>query len=185
MCRQIVQDTDLTVIAHPHLDALARQTGETVHLVLLDQDQAVYVAKVEIAQLDPHVLAIGIRAPLHCTGVGKAILAFLPPDRQEDVLAHDLPRHTANTLTDPGALRAHLDLICRQGYAIDDEEHEDNVRCIAMPLRSSVGRVVGAISIAAVSFRVNVAMLHSWQPLLAQHVGQMNRELAHYFDTCC
>ncbi len=157
-------------------------TGETVHLVLLDQDQAVYVAKVESPNPIRMYSQIGNRAPLHCTGVGKAILAFLPSERQDLVLKGDLRRHTAHTLVDPDTLRAHLDQIRRQGYAIDNEEHEDNVRCIAMPLVSTGGQVAGAISIAAVSYRVDVPTLESWYPPLAEHVRQLNIELAHYLD---
>jgi IclR family KDG regulon transcriptional repressor len=182
---QLVQDTDLTAIAHPHLDFLASMTGETVHLVLLDHDQPVYVAKVESPNPIRMYSRIGHRAPLHCTGVGKAILAFLPKERQELVLKCGLPRYTANTITDPDALRAHLDQICRQGYAIDNGEHEENVRCIAMPLLSGAGKVVGAVSIAAVSYRVDLPTLESWQPLLVEQVHQLNTELAHYLDCYC
>jgi IclR family KDG regulon transcriptional repressor len=182
---QLIQGTDLAVIAHPHLEALAKTTGETVHLVLLDHDQAVYVAKVESPNPIRMYSQIGNRAPLHCTGVGKAILAFLPKERQNRVLNGDLPRYTGNTLTDPGQLRAHLDHIRRQGYAIDNGEHEDNVLCMAMPLLSSAGQVVGAVSIAAVSYRVDLPTLESWQPLLVEHVNQMSTELAHYLDCYC
>jgi IclR family KDG regulon transcriptional repressor len=182
---QLIQDTDFVMIAHPHLEVLARVTGETVHLVLLDHDQAVYVAKVESPNPIRMYSQIGNRAPLHCTGVGKAILAFLPKERQNAVLKGDLSRHTDNTLTDPGELRAELDHIRRQGYAIDNGEHEDNVLCIAMPLLSRAGQVVGAVSIAAVSYRVDLCTLESWQPLLLEHVNQMNTELAHYLDCYC
>jgi IclR family KDG regulon transcriptional repressor len=182
---QLIQDTDFVVIARPHLEVLAKVTGETVHLVLLDHDQAVYVAKVESPNPIRMYSQIGNRAPLHCTGVGKAILAFLPKERQNAVLKGDLAHYTDNTLTDPGALRAELDYIRRQGYAIDNGEHEDNVLCIAMPLQSRAGQVVGAVSIAAVSYRVDLPTLESWQPLLLEHVNQMNTELAHYLDGYC
>jgi IclR family KDG regulon transcriptional repressor len=182
---QLIQDTDLAVIARPHLETLAQMTGETVHLVLLDHDQAVYVAKVESPNPIRMYSQIGNRAPLHCTGVGKAILAFLPKERQNLVLKGDLPRYTDTTLTDPGELRAHLDHTRRQGYAIDNGEHEENVRCIAVPLLSSAGQVVGAVSVAAVSYRVDLSTLESWHPLLVEHVRQMNTELTHYLDCYC
>ena len=182
---QLIQDTDLVMIAHPHLEALAHLTGETVHLVLLDHDQAVYVAKVESPNPIRMYSQIGNRAPLHCTGVGKAILAFLPRERQNLVLNGDLPRYTDATLTDPGMLRAELDHIRRQGYAIDNGEHEENVRCIAVPLLSHAGQVVGAVSVAAVSYRVDIATVESWHPLLDEHVRQMNTEMAHYLDGYC
>jgi DNA-binding IclR family transcriptional regulator len=182
---QLIQATDFTVIAHPHLEFLAKMTGETVHLVLLNHDHAVYVAKVESPNPIRMYSQIGNRAPLHCTGVGKAILAFFPEERQNLVLNRDLTRYTANTLTDPGELRTHLDQIRCQGYAIDNGEHEENVRCIAMPLLKSAGQVVGAVSIAAVSYRVDLPTLESWQPRLAEHVRQLNTELAHCLDGYC
>jgi DNA-binding IclR family transcriptional regulator len=126
---------------------------------------------------------IGNRAPLHCTGVGKAVLAFLPEEQREALLnGGDLQRYTDNTLTDPDVLRAHLAQIRAQGFAIDNGEHEEHVRCIAAPLFARTGQVVGAISIAAVSYRVNLPTLLSWQPMLSERAHQLNAELAHYFD---
>ncbi len=182
---QLIQDTDLSVIAHPHLEFLANMIGETVHLVLLDHDHAVYVAKVESPNPIRMYSQIGNRAPLYCTGVGKAILAFMPKERQELVLSGKLQPYTAFTLTDPDELRTHLEQIRRQGYAIDNGEHEENVRCIAMPLLTSAGRVAGAVSIAAVSYRVDMPTLESWQPLLAEQVRQLNYELVHHLDYYC
>jgi len=182
---QLIQDTDLSVIAHPHLEFLANMIGETVHLVLLDQDHAVYVAKVESPNPIRMYSQIGNRAPLHCTGVGKAILAFMPTERQELVLNGELRPYTSHTLTDPYKLRAHLEQIRQQGYAVDNGEHEENVRCIAMPLLTSAGRVAGAVSIAAVSYRVDLPTLESWQPLLAERVHQLNAELVHHLDYYC
>lgn len=179
---ELIQSTGLTVIAHPHLEFLAKMTGETVHLVLLDHDQVVYVAKVESPNPIRMYSQIGHRAPLHCTGVGKAILAFMPEERQNLVLTGELRRYTATTLTDARTMRDHLQQIRRQGYAIDNGEHEDNVRCIAMPLLRSTGQVVGAVSIAAVSYRVDLPTLESWHPLLAERIRQLNTELAYYLD---
>jgi DNA-binding IclR family transcriptional regulator len=182
---RLIQDTDLTLIAHPHLEFLAKIFGETAHLVLLDHDHAVYVAKVESPNPIRMYSQIGNHAPLHCTGVGKAILAFMSKDRQELVLKGDLLQYTDHTLIDPDELRADLEQIHQRGYAIDNGEHEENVRCIAMPLLTSAGRVAGAVSIAAVSYRVDLPTLESWQPLLAEHVRQLNTELAYHLDYYC
>jgi DNA-binding IclR family transcriptional regulator len=182
LASKLIQDTDLTALARPHLEWLAKTTGETAHLVLLDHDSAVYVGKVESPNPIRMYSQIGHRAPLHCTGVGKAILAYLPDEQQAAALNGQVQRYTANTLTDPDALRAHLRQIRAQGYAIDNGEHEDNVRCIAAPLFARTGRVVGAVSIAAVSYRVDLPTLESWEPVLAESARQLNTELAHYFD---
>lgn len=180
---QLTQQASLGAIARPHLEYLAQTTGETAHLVLLDRDTAIYIEKVESPNPIRMYSQIGRRAPLHCTGVGKAILAFLSPERLEAILAnYKLTRHTPNTITDPHELRRHLAEIRERGYAIDDNEHEENVCCIAAPLFARNGQVVGAVSISAVSYRVNLDTLHSWWPLLREEVKQLNVELQHLLD---
>jgi DNA-binding IclR family transcriptional regulator len=183
LSNKLIEDTNLSIVARPHLEFLARASGETVHLVLLDQGSVVYIEKVESPNPIRMYSQIGNRAPLHCTGVGKAVLAFLPEKQREAFLNSDpLRRYTDHTLAQPDVLREHLVQIRAQGYAIDNGEHEEHVRCIAMPLFARNGQVVGAVSIAAVSYRVEVPTLLSWQPLLAERVRQLNMELAHYFD---
>ena len=179
----LIQQTNLHVVATPHLEELADLTGETVHLVLWDGEQAVYVEKVESPNPIRMYSNIGNRVPLHCTGVGKAILAHLPPEKLDAIVqSGPLPRFTGHTITDPQALRDHLAQIRQRGYAVDDGEHEEHVRCIAAPLFARNGRVVGAISIAAVSYRVDLDTLQSWWPSLKEHADQLNVELMHYFE---
>jgi DNA-binding IclR family transcriptional regulator len=178
----LMRYADLNAVARPHLQFLAKITDETVHLVLLDQNRAVYVEKVESPNPIRMYSQIGSRAPLHCTGVGKAILAFLPEERWDAELSDGLARYTDNTLTDPDQLRENLQQIRVQGYAIDNEEHEKYVRCIAVPLFAHTGQVVGAVSIAAVSYRVDLPTLESWQPMLSDRARQLNAEVMHFLD---
>jgi len=178
----LIRYADLTALSRPHLQFLAEITDETVHLVLLDREGAVYVEKVESPNPIRMCSQIGSRAPLHCTGVGKAILAFLPEERREAMLSGNLPRYTDHTVTDPDELREDLKQIRARGYAIDNEEHEKYVRCIAVPLFAHTGQVVGAVSIAAVSYRVDLPTLESWQPMLSERAHQLNAELMHFLD---
>ena len=183
LCTNMIRDTDLYVVAHPHLEELARFTGETVHLVLLDNGDAVYVDKVESPNAIRMYSKVGMRAPLHCTGVGKAILAQLPEEKLGLLIENgDLERYTDNTITDPVELHAHLGEIRERGFAVDDGEHEEQIRCIAAPLLARNSQVVGAMSIAAVSYRVDLPKLCSWWPRLRTHVDQLNTKLIHYFD---
>lgn len=180
---QLMEDASVAVVAHPHLSDIAEATGETVHLVLLDHDDAVYVAKVESPSPIRMYSKIGMRVPLHCTGVGKVILAHLPEERLRQLIDNGrLEQFTENTITDPAALRRHLAEIRRLGYAIDDGEHEEPVRCIAAPLFARDRQVVGAMSIAAVSYRVELDTLRGWWPVLHAHADQLNAELVPYFD---
>jgi IclR family KDG regulon transcriptional repressor len=149
---------DLRKEAEPFLRDLAKGTNETVHMVVMDRDEVVYIEKVEIEQ-NPGGLRmasrIGLRNPIHSCAVGKVLLA----DFSDEALNHflrgkNLLRRTENTMTDPVQLREHLKLVRKQGFAIDDEENERGIRCIAAPICNEVGRVVAAISISAPAFRV-------------------------------
>ena len=149
---------DLRKEAEPFLRDLAKGTNETVHMVVMDRDEVVYIEKVEFEQ-NPGGLRmasrIGLRNPIHSCAVGKVLLA----DFSDEALDHflrgkNLLRRTENTMTDPVQLREHLKLVRKQGFAIDDEENERGIRCIAAPICNEVGRVVAAISISGPAFRV-------------------------------
>jgi DNA-binding IclR family transcriptional regulator len=149
---------DLRKEAEPFLRDLAKGTKETVHMVVMDRDEVVYIEKVEFEQ-NPGGLRmasrIGLRNPIHSCAVGKVLLA----DFSDEALDHflrgkNLLRRTENTMTDPVQLREHLKLVRKQGFAIDDEENERGIRCIAAPICNEVGRVVAAISISGPAFRV-------------------------------
>ena len=117
----------------PFLAQLVRETGETANMAMLDGDEVVYIAQVP----SPHSMRMftepGRRVRPHCTAVGKALLAQLPPDRARALLERDgMPAYTPTTITDPDLLLAHLAVIRRQGYAIDEGEQEVGVRCFAV-----------------------------------------------------
>jgi len=112
---------------------LAESTKETVHLVILDQNEVLYIDKVE-SNSNPTGLRmasmLGSRIPAHCSAVGKVLLAALP-EKQLDrlVSSKGLPRLTENTITDLGKLKEHLELVRENGYALDKEENEIGIRC--------------------------------------------------------
>ncbi|SIR11502.1 transcriptional regulator, IclR family [Alkalispirochaeta americana] len=141
----------------PVLQALAEATHETIHLATLEIDHLVYLYKIESTlslKVSMHS-EVGRSAPLYCTGLGKVMLAYQPPKRR-DQLVHsmDLHQHTPLTITNPDALQAELTRITETGYALDNEEHEIGVRCIAAPIRNSTGEVIAALSISVPSVRL-------------------------------
>jgi DNA-binding IclR family transcriptional regulator len=141
--------------AHPHLERLLYEVDETVHLCALDAGEVLYLDKIEPVRSVRMASRIGRRNPAHCTSVGKAILAFLPESEADDILhQHGLKRLTAKTITTPAQLKADLKLIRDRGYAIDNEENEDGVRCIGAPVLDHSGRPIAAISVSAPSFRL-------------------------------
>lgn len=161
--------------AHPILEQLASVTGETAHLCVLDGADVVYIAKVESSQTLRIPSAVGQRNPAYCTGVGKAILAHLTPERLASYVSQTALRaFTKKTLTSAGELKANLRQVAAQGYAIDDQEREVGVRCVAAPVRDHMGQVVAAISIAGPATRVTKERV----PELATHVMRAAAEIS-------
>lgn len=147
----------LTAAARPVLQDLAEVSGQTAFLATRSDRHVVYLDKVQSdAQVQLYV-ELGARRPLHCTGLGKAILAHLPPGELADVLDAPLAKVTQHTITDPDELRRLLDVVKSRGYATDNEEVVEGVSCVAAPLFDHTGSVVGAISIAGTDPRLRAA----------------------------
>lgn len=146
-------------IARPVLEALRDETGEMTHLTVLDNGEVVTVDRAEGHNPLTLRTEIGSRRPAYCTASGKAMLAYLPPDVLEGILARGLPPVTPNTITDPAVLRAQLAEVRRRGYAWDDEERIPGVRCVAAPVFDHTGQLVGALSLSVPSMRADLARL--------------------------
>jgi len=167
--------------AHPILEHLATVSGETAHLCVLDGSDVVYVAKVECTRTLRIPSAVGQRNPAYCTGVGKAILAFLAPEQIDSYIAQTpLKPFTRKTLTSGGELKTNLRQIVAQGYAVDDQEREEGVRCVAAPVRDHGGQVIAAISIAGPSIRVTKERIAE----LASHVLRAADEISAGLGYC-
>jgi IclR family KDG regulon transcriptional repressor len=144
--------------AKPFLTDLAQRAKETVYLVVLDQNEILYVDKVEPDEY-PSGLAmvskVGTRMPAHACAVGKVLLSQLTQDRLDQLIKDKgLPKRTDKTITDPARLKEHLFSVRNQGYAVDDEENERGIRCVAAPVRDEEGRVIAAISVSGPTIRL-------------------------------
>ncbi|MFQ5945827.1 MAG: IclR family transcriptional regulator, partial [Anaerolineae bacterium] len=154
LANQVVDGMELRAQARPHLRQLSRRTNETVHLAVLDRGDVVYIDKEETQQTIRMYSAVGKRGPAHCTGVGKVLLAHLPEDQLDRIVAEKrLPRFTPHTITDASTLKVHLHRVREQGYAVDNTEHEPEIRCVASPIRDHRGAVIAAISLTVPAFR--------------------------------
>ncbi len=174
---------DLRSEARPFLRDLMEATGETVHLGIVDGDQVVYIDKIESRQILTMKSTIGSRAPAHCTALGKVLMAFLPDEDLDALLARrDLARLTANTIAQPAGLREHLVRIREQGYAIDDEEHEPGIRCIAAPIRDHTSRVVAAVSVSGPSVRITREAMERIIPRVIEAGNEISRAVGHNAD---
>lgn len=152
---RISEQLDIAKIAHPVIKKLVDQLKETVHLVVRQQDELIYVEKED----GPHTLRIysqvGKRAPVHCTSVGKAILAFQEEVEIDRILSSvPLESFTPHTLTDPEEIKKQLAEIREKGYSVDDEEIELGLKCIGAPIFNHNGNVIASISCASPKMRL-------------------------------
>jgi DNA-binding IclR family transcriptional regulator len=145
---------ELREVASDVMARLVEVSNETCHLGVPEGQSVLYIHKVESQHSLRMVSRVGGMNPLHCTGLGKAILAFMPPEDQDRYLAEPLERRTANTIVAPEILRAELERMRNRGYAIDDVENEIGVRCIGAPLFNHLGELVGSISLAGPTTRM-------------------------------
>ena len=141
------------------LREISAQTGESVHYSVLERDCTVLVQRAKGTQLVTIDFQIGDRAPLHCTSIGKVLLAFQDAAAIEAAIRRGLPRAARNTITDAARLRAELRKVRAQGYAYDDFEFADDMRCVAVPVLEKDNRVTGGISLSGPASRYTLAKL--------------------------
>jgi IclR family transcriptional regulator, acetate operon repressor len=165
-------------IAEPHLSALHEATGETVHLGVLADTEIIYLDKVESRSAVRMHSQVGKASPVYCTGVGKAALSCLPDDRLSRI-AHAITYHrfTPTTLAGPEALMAEVADIRKVGLAFDREEHEAGISCVAAPISSRDGRLIAGISVTAPSYRVGMAQLEAWGPLVRRTADSISADI--------
>jgi DNA-binding IclR family transcriptional regulator len=144
----VLKTTPLAVMALPSMRSLAQSLGVTVHLAMLEKEQAVYVQKVDGPGFIRFDTYIGKRTNLHCTAVGKVLLAYSSPESQKHYF-HKIvfARHTSRTIDSASPLRRELVSVCERGWAFDDQEEELGVRCLAVPIRGNNGSVVAALGV--------------------------------------
>jgi len=184
---QAVARRDLFQLAPPVVEWLMAETGETAHFGILREGEVISVVNAESQQTVRTPSTVGRRAPAHCTSLGKAILASLPRQQVlEFVRTHGFRSYTRNTITRLSLLESELRRTRERGYAVDDEEREDGLRCIGAPVLDHTGRVVAAISIAGPAFRVGqdrlpalAASVMSAAARLSASLGYQQAKAAH------
>lgn len=149
LSRTLLNRMELRITAKPYLQELVDQSGECAHLAILAKGEALYIDQAESSSALRVNTDVGILAPLHCTALGKILLAFT-----DFSIPEILQSYTIRTITDPSALRHHVDQVRNQGYAMDDEEYNPGVRCIAVPVFDYRNRCVAAIGISGPTSRL-------------------------------
>lgn len=151
LSNRLLEKMDILDTVRPILRQISSETGETVHFVQIDGTDAVYICKEESTLNSVRMVSkVGNRIPLYCSGVGKAIMADLPEDKVKRIWdASEIKEYTPHTITSYDKLLDCLKQVQRQGYALDDEENELGVRCIAVSLSDYSGIYRYAMSITA------------------------------------
>lgn len=169
-------------IAHPFLRRLADETGECTCFAEEQNHEVVYLDV--IAEAANNILTvtqrIGKRAPLYCTGIGKLFLTqYSEAELDEYCRTTEFTQFTDTTLTTPEALRAELERIRMQGYAMDNGECDIGTRCVAAPVRDYTGRIIAGVSVTAPSLRLTGERAAQFLPLVLQAADQFSRKLAY------
>ncbi len=162
---RLLESLDLRNEAKPFLQELEKETNEVIHLVVYDRGEVVYIEKLDGNEALRMHSKVGKRAPMHCTSVGKAILAHLPIEIVQEIIERKgLPIHTDKTITDKNVFIDELAEVKKKGYALDLQENEYGITCIAVPIFDHLGKVEAAVSISGPTIRMTDARLVELQP---------------------
>jgi DNA-binding IclR family transcriptional regulator len=174
------RDARLRSITRPHLEAIRASVDETTNLVALDGLAAMYLDQVESRHAVRLFAEPGRRVPGHTSGAGKAMLAYEDDGLLDKLYAGEpFERLTARTITTAAALREELGRVRRRGFAVDNEEYEEGVSCVAAPIFDNLGNACAAISVSAPSVRLRRCGLAELGALLARHADEISRELGY------
>jgi DNA-binding IclR family transcriptional regulator len=169
---KLLESIDLRAEARMYLQELENETNEVIHLVVYDQGEVVYIEKLDGSETLRMHSKVGKRAPMHCTSVGKAILAHLPSGVVLDILERKgLPMHTDKTITNKDDFLLELNTVRQKGYALDLEENENGITCIAVPIFDHMGNAIAAVSISGPTIRMTNERLEQLQSRM-QNIGR-------------
>jgi DNA-binding IclR family transcriptional regulator len=167
LARNALANNDIRQIARVDLERLGDETGETVHLAIPSGTQMMIIDKIESREAVRMASIVGVLVPFHTTGVGKAFLAGLKPQKLSDLI-NRLPMEqvTSFTTTDPDKLRQKIATAQKDGFVVDDQENENGIVCYGAPILNARGEPVASVSVSTPSFRLNETRTYYIDPLL-------------------
>ena len=176
-----VRSRDMVAMARPYMRRLMEESGETVNLAISDRTEVVYLAQVECHKMMRAIAGPGGRAHMHCSGVGKALLAHASPSDVTDIIqSKGLARETPKTISRPDAMKAELSLTRERGYAIDDEENAIGLRCVAGVIFDEHAEPLAGLSVSGPMARLTDVRL----PVLGAAVKQIAAEITRELGGC-
>lgn len=176
---KILKNTDILTLVHPYMLELSEKCEETVHFVQRSGNTVIYLDKTEAPSVKARSFRlssqVGLTRPMYCSGVGKAILAQLPTEEVADIWnSCTIEKRTEHTITSLEALNRELETVRETGYALDNEENELGIRCIAVPVSDYRGRPIYAISISSLSSRMPDERMPELAALLAETASKLS-----------
>ncbi|MGM0445943.1 MAG: IclR family transcriptional regulator [Bacillota bacterium] len=175
-----INDLDLRKTSVSYLEELMELTGETVHLGILDDGEVIYIEKVESSETIRMHSKIGKRVYAHNTSLGKILLAYSDDEVTENILNNKgLPKTTENTITKQKKFKEHLRQVKKQGYAVDNEESEEGINCIAGPIFDHKGEITAAFSISVPKIRLNNDITKKYGDLILKYSQKISEALGY------
>ncbi len=178
LSNRALEQRDVRTLGRPHLSALNADTGQTIHLATYESGEAVYIDKFDAIQSVRMYSRIGRPAPLHCTAVGKVLVAGRPRSEWRQVAERiEYTRFTERTIDSAQRYLAELELVASQDFAEDHEEHESFVNCIGVPVRDGTGAVVAAVSMSVPDMLLDHDQVRATLPRVRAAADAISEEL--------
>jgi len=177
---KVLESMDLYNVARPIMQRLSDISEETIHLAVMMEDKALYIMKIESRHTIRMYSTIGKEAPLYCTALGKALLAW-NANYEEIARRINLISYTEHTINTVDGLLSELELTRKRGYSIDAEEHEPNIYCIGAPIFDYTQQVIAALSISWPVFRFDVNKEKEWANILMDAAKEISILLGYYY----
>lgn len=175
-----VEKMDLISIARPYLKELVEKIDEVVHLVIREGIEVMYVCKVEPQKSMKMYTRIGMRKPMYCTAMGKAMMSQMTEEEVEEIWnASDIQKLTDNTIVDFNKLKESLKDIRKKGYAIDEQEVETGIRCVGTVIRDYKGEVCGAISLSSSIITFTEDKTEYFSQVILEYANKISEELGY------
>lgn len=176
----VLMNLDLHREARPIVESLKRMSGQMVHLAIFDGQSAVVIHRADPSPDHAPTSTSIENAPVHCTSVGKAILAWQPDTVIQKIINAGLRSYTDQTIVTGDALLAELEAIRQRGYAIDDGEHQPGLRCVGAPILGQDGRVIAGISVSGPSWQISMSDIAELSKVVIHHANLIAQRVGHH-----
>jgi len=179
LCFKVTRRMDLRREALPIITRLALQIDEAVDLSVFDHAEVLYIEMIQSRHSLTVSATVGRRLPAHCTASGKLFLSQLSDEQLSDYFQQPLQRFTSNTIIDPQILKFDLEQTRRNGYAVDDQEYEYEVRAVAAPVRNQLNNIIAAVGVPGPASRLTLERIKEIAPIVMESANEISRRFGY------